>query len=67
MNHEPRSYRQGRASANGGRGQFATISKAERVEHYHRSIVLARIFANTDKRWVLKGGTALVVKAILAA
>lgn len=60
MNHEPRSYRQGRASANGGRGQFATISKAERVEHYHRSIVLARIFANTDKRWVLKGGTALV-------
>lgn len=60
MINESRTYHQGRASATAGKGSFSLIPKAERVEHYHRSIVLARIFSSPKGKWVLKGGTALV-------
>lgn len=60
MSNQPRNYFQGKASATAGRGNFALIPKGDRVEFYHRSIVLARIFAAPNSCWVLKGGSALV-------
>lgn len=60
MSSSGRNYRQGLESAKNGRGAFREIDKVNRVEHYHRSIVLARIFADPKADWILKGGTALV-------
>lgn len=60
MNMQVKNYAQGLSAAKSGKGKFSEVSKAERTEFYHRSIVLARIFADPKADWVLKGGTALV-------
>lgn len=57
---EPKTYRQGLASAKAGKGLFQQVPVAQRVEYYHRQILLARLFAVDEAPWVLKGGTALV-------
>lgn len=60
MGSQAKSYAQGLAAAKSGKGKFSGVPRAERTEFYHRSIVLARIFAHPHGAWVLKGGTALV-------
>lgn len=59
MSSQTKTYVQGLEAAKTGRGKFSEVPKAERTEFYHRSIVLARIFADPHGAWVLKGGTAL--------
>lgn len=60
MSSPTRNYAQGLSAAKSGKGKFMEVPKAERTEFYHRSIVLARIFAVSTTKWVLKGGTSLV-------
>ncbi|MDO4821434.1 MAG: nucleotidyl transferase AbiEii/AbiGii toxin family protein [Rothia sp. (in: high G+C Gram-positive bacteria)] len=60
MSSQTKNYVQGLKAAQAGKGKFNEVPKAERTEFYHRSIVLARIFADSKGSWVLKGGTALV-------
>lgn len=60
MSSQTKNYEQGRKAAQSGKGKFGEVPKAERTEFYHRSIVLARVFAGSQGAWVLKGGTALV-------
>lgn len=57
---EPRSYAAAKTAALSSELVFTGIEKARRTEHFHRAIILNRLFANQPESWVLKGASALI-------
>jgi predicted nucleotidyltransferase component of viral defense system len=55
-----RDYATAKRSAIASESLFQGIEKSKRAEHFDRSIILNRLFANQPENWVLKGASALI-------